>query len=1518
MDNIREYIVDQVLQNHLDKKQGARYLQELDDRSASIVKDIAVIGMAGRFPKAESLAAFWDLLVNGEDCIGPYPMDRQRYVNPYVAGELGIAADQIEYYDGGYLSRIFDFDAESFHIAPGEAKVIDPQQRILLQEAAKALLDAGYTREQVNGSSTGVYIGCSQSDYGRLIPVTEPSAVAGNLASILASRISYFYNFTGPSLVIDTSCSSSLVALVQACRDLYEGRIHMAVVGGVNLNLFPVKLDTYGVRTEAPDCRCKAFDEMADGIGSGEGCGVVILKTLTLAKAQNNRIYAVVKGASVNNDGKTSGITVPNPIAQQNLIMSAWKDAGIRPDDVSYIEAHGTGTPIGDPIEIQGIDGAFKQCAARNHRCAVGSVKTNIGHLDSASGIASFIKTALMLHNRFLPKSLHFHRFSPLVDTDALSLYIQTEGEPWRTQSGRLIAGVSAFGLSGTNCHVVLENIADNGTPTQREIPVSGADSRRPLEIVYDYTPHGTACRLNSTAEGEKTPIGGYSAFADTLRFGESIMQTSRVTGNVEKQDLLDRYAVSLIVEYLQSQGIVLEYPCTMEDIRKQAAVTEQYRRLFDYMVGVLIQRHIVVSDRDTICLSTDYRHTPAQELLESAVRQLPDDHGEFLLLRYCLEAYPEILSGKTNALRVLYPKGNNDLIHQYVRDHHPLADSIQLVGKQAVAQYVNRMKNRPLKILEIGAGAGIFTQQVLPLLVGLDVEYYFTDISNGYLVDARERFRKYPFVQYHVLDINEKPAISLAGSMDLVIGLNVVHTVADVTTALSNIGDYLQKDGMLVLVEDVSDAVWTTLVWGLTDGWWTFHDVSLRHCSPLMSIEKWKKALSDSGYTDAVSLPSDQRLFPEVDNALIAARKSDAYDPWKDLHDAVWLETPLKKSTTYALDGRWIVFRTNGDIGRCVDNLLMNRGVDTIAVEPAAVYEEVVPQRQYRVRPNNALDMGHLLAGLCLDKKPVSGILYMWGLENGHEDTQTWSDSLLGFYHLVREISHLQNRLIPVTLVTDRAVHALDTDTGIQPEKAALWGFSRVVSQEYPLLQCGCMDVETHIDSISAARVIVEEAAVPISERAYTVAYRGQTRLVQHIVPLSAQESTDGSWVRDGDVILLAGGMGYVGLHLCLTIASAVRNPTFILVGRTMLPRREEWPSLLETLPQNEKLRYQIEAIQAIEQRGAAVVTMVGDVTDKETLSDICELVRRKYGRINGVLNCVMQVYRKSVSELTAGELYTAVSAKIQSVMNLDEVTEEDAPRFFVMLSSVSSVFGGAGRSDCAAANMVQDVYTYVRRRRRADQYTLALSLPGLAQDKPDLEEPFPIMSAAEFDAAFRRIMVLRNPFILFEDLEEQRLTRLQSLLRVPIDFRASATCARPVSPALTESDGAAKSEQAPVGTGYSDKIPEKIRRIWLEVLGYSDIDENEDFFNVGGDSLMAIKLLDSIKDTFGLDLDVSVIFTYPSLHSFTDYVKQQFAPQIVPSSCVDELADLLDLVQTGTMSVDLAVQRLSDKKDE
>ncbi|MFQ9799914.1 MAG: hypothetical protein ACLR23_14315 [Clostridia bacterium] len=183
---------------------------------------------------------------------------------------------------------------------------------------------------------------------------------------------------------------------------------------------------------------------------------MVILKTLTLAKAQNNRIYAVVKGASVNNDGKTSGITVPNPIAQQNLIMSAWKDAGIRPDDVSYIEAHGTGTPIGDPIEIQGIDGAFKQCAARNHRCAVGSVKTNIGHLDSASGIASFIKTALMLHNRFLPKSLHFHRFSPLVDTDALSLYIQTEGEPWRTQSGRLIAGVSAFGLSGTNCHVVL------------------------------------------------------------------------------------------------------------------------------------------------------------------------------------------------------------------------------------------------------------------------------------------------------------------------------------------------------------------------------------------------------------------------------------------------------------------------------------------------------------------------------------------------------------------------------------------------------------------------------------------------------------------------------------------------------------------------------------------------------------------------------------------------------------------------------------------------------------------------------------------------------------------------------------------------------------------------------------------------------------------------------------------------------------------------------------------------------
>jgi acyl transferase domain-containing protein/acyl carrier protein/ubiquinone/menaquinone biosynthesis C-methylase UbiE len=1511
MDNIREYIVDQVMQNHLDKKQGARFLQELDERPASKAKDIAVIGMAGRFPKADSLAAFWDLLVNGEDCIGPYPMDRRQYVNPYVAGELGVAADQIEYYDGGYLSHIFDFDAEAFHIAPGEAKLIDPQQRILLQETEKALQDAGYTKEQVNGSCTGVYIGCSQSDYGRLIPVTEPSAVAGNLASVLASRISYFYNFTGPSLVIDTSCSSSLVALAQACRDLYEGRIHMAVVGGVNLNLFPVKLDTYGLRTEAPDYRCKAFDESADGIGSGEGCGVVILKSMTSAKAQNDHIYAVVKGAAVNSDGKTSGITAPNPLAQQNLIMSAWKDAGIRPDDVTYIEAHGTGTPIGDPIEIQGIDGAFKQCASPNHRCAVGSVKTNIGHLDSAAGIASFIKTALMLHNGFLPKSLHFRRFSPLVDASTLSIRVQTKGEPWRTQSGRLIAGVSAFGLSGTNCHVVLENIADNGAPTPLAVPLSRSDSRRPREIVYNYIPR-------SATEKKEAPVEGYSAFADTLRFGESIMQTSGAAGNVEKQDMLDRYAVSLIVEYLQSQGLELDHPRTMEDIRKKAAVTEQYRRLFDYMLGVLIQRHIAVSDQETVCLSAEYRHVPAQELLESAVRQLPDNHGEFLLLRHCMEAYPEILSGKTNALRVLYPKGNNDLIHQYVRDHHPLADSVQLVGKRAVAQYIDRMKNQPLKILEIGAGAGIFTQQVLPLLAGLDLEYHFTDISNGYLVDARERFREYPFVQYHLLDINEEPAAPLAGSMDLVIGLNVVHTVADVTAALRNIGDYLRKDGMLFLVEDVNDAVWTTLVWGLTDGWWTFHDLSLRQCSPLMSIEKWKRALSEAGFTDAVSLPSDQRLFPEVDNALIAAQKSAAYDPRRDLHDAVWLETPLKKSAADALEGRWLIFHTNGDIGRCVDDLLMHRGVDTIAVEPAAAYEEVAPKRKYRVRPNNALDIGRLLVDLCLDKEPVTGILYMWGLENGRDDAQVWTDSLLGFYHLVREISRLQNRLIPVTLVTDRAMHVLDSDTDIQPEKAALWGFSRVVSQEYPLLQCGCMDIETHKDSLYAARAIVEEAAVPISERVYSVAYRGQKRLVQHIVPPSAQESPDGYWVRDEDVILLAGGMGYVGLHLCLTIASAVRHPTFILVGRTTLPGREEWPSLLETLPQDAKLRYQIEAIQAIEQRGAVVVAMAGDVTDKEALSDICALVRREYGRIDGVFNCVMQVYRKRVSELTANELYTAVSAKIQSVINLDEVTGEDALRYFVMLSSVSSVFGGAGRSDCAAANMVQDVYTYVRRRRRANQYTLALSLPGLAQDKPDSEEPFPIMSAAELDAAFRRIMVLRSPFILFEHLEEQRLTRLQSLLRVPIDFTASSLSAQPVPPAHNEVGGAAESAQAPAGAGYSDNIPEEIRRIWLAVLGYGDVDENEDFFNVGGDSLMAIKLLDGIKETFGLDLDVSVIFTYPSLRSFTDYVMQQLAPNSASASRGDDLSDLLDLVQTGTVSVDLAIQRLSDQKDE
>lgn len=435
------------------------------------MEPIAIIGIGCRFPGADSPQAFWQLLSNGVDAITEIPAERWNIDefydrNPETPGKMNARY-------GGFLSQVDRFDPHFFGISPREALLMDPQQRLLLEVAWEALEDAGIVREQLTGSKAGVFVGISTNDYSRIHPEFDSNPqgydLTGNCINIAAGRLSYLFNLRGPSLAVDTACSSSLVAVHLACQSIWNQESSMAIASGVNLVLSPIgNIALSKLKALSPDGRCKTFDESANGYVRSEGAGCIILKPIAQALADHDPIYAVIRGSAINHDGRSKGLTVPYGPAQESLIRQALQQAQVQPKEISYVELHGTGTPLGDPIEAMAIGAVLGEGRDAAHPCLVGAVKSNIGHLEAAAGIASIIKMALALKYQQIPPSLHFHQPNPYIPFDQLPLRVQTSLIPWPKSKYGAKAGVSSFGFSGTNAHVILEGVSSFNSPEQQ------------------------------------------------------------------------------------------------------------------------------------------------------------------------------------------------------------------------------------------------------------------------------------------------------------------------------------------------------------------------------------------------------------------------------------------------------------------------------------------------------------------------------------------------------------------------------------------------------------------------------------------------------------------------------------------------------------------------------------------------------------------------------------------------------------------------------------------------------------------------------------------------------------------------------------------------------------------------------------------------------------------------------------------------------------------------------------------
>lgn len=460
---------------------------------------IAVVGLSCRFPGANDPDEFWELLQKGKNAVKPVPADRwdsEAIINHFADDKLS----SIQW--AGMLDDVSRFDPSFFGIAPREASEMDPQQRLLLEVSWEALERAGYAANGLAGSDTGVFIGISSNDYVRLegnsnMQKQSPYWGTGNAFSIIANRLSYVLDIHGPSMAIDTACSSSLVAVHQACMSLLKNECSMALTGGVNLLLQPDLSITFAKSGMlAPDGKCKTFDAEANGYVRGEGCGIIVLKRRSDALKDGDTVHALIRGSAINQDGKSNGLTAPNGTAQQNVIRKAYRQAGVRPCRISLVEAHGTGTSLGDPIEFNSLGTVLSEDREQDRVCYVGSVKTNVGHLEAAAGIAGLIKVILALKHRVIPPQLHFKKLNPEINAFA-GFQVPTVALSWPSKDETRMAGVSSFGFGGTNAHLVVEEFppatenAEASPPAFPAVLTLSAKTEEALtELVQAYKRH--------------------------------------------------------------------------------------------------------------------------------------------------------------------------------------------------------------------------------------------------------------------------------------------------------------------------------------------------------------------------------------------------------------------------------------------------------------------------------------------------------------------------------------------------------------------------------------------------------------------------------------------------------------------------------------------------------------------------------------------------------------------------------------------------------------------------------------------------------------------------------------------------------------------------------------------------------------------------------------------------------------------------------------------------------------------
>lgn len=1325
---------------------------------------IAVVGLAVHVPGADDLDTFWRNLRDGVESIGH--LDREEMLAAGVSGEL---LDHPRYVRaGGYLERMEWFDAGFFGMSPRDAAVMDPQTRHFLECCWHALEHAGHMPERFDGN-IGVFAGAGAGQYFWKNVVPNPELMesvgyfllrhTGNDKDFLSTRASYEFDLTGPSVSIQTACSTSLVAIHYACQSLLGWECDMALAGGVTIE----QPHRHGYVYEegeilSPDGHCRSFDHRASGTVFGSGAGTVVLRRLSDAVEAGDTIHAVIRASAVNNDGagKVSYLA-PSVDGQSKAVAEALSLADVDPRTIGLVEGHGTATPVGDPIEVAALSQAFRSGTADTGFCALGSVKSNIGHLDTAAGVASLTKAVLALRHRTIPPTVHFEAPNPLLDLEASPFYLTAEARPWPEGSQPRRAGVNSLGVGGTNAHVLLEEAPDLGA----------SGPARPWHLLTLST--RSAPSLEDAARGllehlEAHPDAPLADLSYTLRQGRRAFSHRRA--------LVCRTADEALEALATGKGSGLVSATAPGSSRSVAFLFAGGGAQYPGMAGDLYEHEPVFRHEVDRCLAI------LDTILDFDLRPLLLGHAELdaeqaaAELRRPSRALPALFTVQYAQARLWMHWG----VDPSTMVGHSMGEytAACLAGVFSLddALSVVSLRGRLFETVPRGGMLGVgLSEAELQARLGDDLSIAAVNAPEATVaagpveaIDALERalatdgidtrrIRIDVAAHSHMLDEILEPFGRHLRSLDLstptrpfvsnLSGAPAGDEVADpdywvrhlrhTVRFAEGVGTTLADDGPVLLEVGPGSTLatlsrmhsgWTAeqptrtslpgprddldaqavmlgtlgALWTLGVGvdWTAYDGGQLRHRvpAPLYPFERQPHFVAPQQAAEALS---GRATASGEDDARIERLDDWAFQP-------SFTPLPPVRPRPEAPAGPTLVLTADGGPTSSLPRRLREAGAEVTVVHSGPGF--AVHRDRIQLRPGVADDWTALWAHLASDDGPglPATIVHAWGLDVDGTTTEPRHAVEAAFtstWHLIRTLEQAASDHA-VHLVTLASGALLSGEGDTTPEHALALGPTRVAPRELPSLSTRLVDPGVVPASGRAAQRVIERlvAEVRADDDARFVAYRGDERLTPGTTPVPLPDPGPVDGLADHDVVLVTGGLGGIGLELARSLA--VRRPLrFVLTGRTGLPARADWAEHLERTDEGDKTARAIRDVRHLESLGSKVAVHAANVSSEDDMQRVVAETVRYFGRIDVVLHAAGVLDDGPLLTRSEEQVATVLAPKVEGARVLDRAVDGIDLKLFVVFSSVSALLGAAGQVDYAAANAFLDAFARDRQRR-------------------------------------------------------------------------------------------------------------------------------------------------------------------------------------------------------------------------